>query len=80
MQFPFETIAFTEDRPVFYRIYNRTNNCFFAELVNAETEYADFQFRKIDGKWKADHSAHQHHAEQIGQEIERAQEETGYRE
>jgi hypothetical protein len=48
MKLLFEAITFTEDRLVYYRMFQLVECKYFAELIQPEVLEADFTFRKIE--------------------------------
>jgi hypothetical protein len=70
MEFLFETLIMDSTNLIYYRIYRTGKSSYFAELINPEIEQSDFQFKKIDGTWQADHVANQKYADLLGHEVD----------
>ena len=68
MKFLFETTAFSYNFPVFYRINQISQHEFQAESV--QTTHKSFNLRKQNGHWIAEGTYTQHHADQIGKQID----------
>ena len=69
MKFLFETTAFSYNNPVFYRISEISENEYLAEPI--EQNRKPFRLHKQSGHWIAEGSSSQHHAEQIGMDIDK---------
>ena len=69
MKFLFETTAFSYNNPVFYRISELSDNEYLAEPI--EQCWKAFKLHKQGGHWIAEGSSSQHHADQIGMQIDR---------
>src|SRR5689334_18575556 len=68
MQFLFETIAFYDHKPVYYRLYQTGVGRYFAENTN-EPGDAEFYFTLVDGEWISDDERYQVQATEIGEEL-----------
>jgi hypothetical protein len=54
MKFLFETIAFRNEKPTYYRIYHVEDGEYYAELVNEGAKSLEFFIRKKGDQWLVD--------------------------
>ena len=69
MKFLFKTIVFAYNSPIYYRVHQINNNEYHAEPM--EENRKAFNFRKHDQTWIAEGNSSQHHAQQLGEKIDR---------
>ena len=69
VKFLFKTIVFAYNSPIYYKVHQVGNNEYHAEPL--EETRKPFNFRKHDETWIAEGNSSQHHAQQLGEKIDR---------